>query len=131
MSTATLDGFPRWAREALGYHQLWRRLGFEPDEMHVVSQGAQVAAVLMSQGLTFTALVGDGTGLTRESFAAIWHEVVERVNAGKADDAAVMAVLDASVAWRERATLLACMHAKGFAWPFETGGVSVPHGGIA
>jgi hypothetical protein len=129
--TAPLDSYPRWAREALGYQQLWRRLGFEPDEMHIVSQGKQVAAVLQSQGLTFTALCGNGDGLTEVSFAAIWNRVCERVNASRPDDREVLQVIDRSVAWRHRVEVLASMHAKGFTWPAADPACTAPHGGTA
>ncbi len=113
-----LDEFPQAVKEALGYFEAFRRLGFPADDIFFTVYRSGTAQVqLHSQGLQFACGVGllPARYKTQAASTKLWAEACEVWNAADNKDICE-SVWNFSHAKREVVGMLAAMTDKGFKW---------------
>ena len=114
-----LDEFPQPVKEALAYHEAFRRLGFLSDDIFfVVYPNANATQVqLHSQGLQFACGVGmlPARYKTQAASAKLWKQACEAGHTADNKDISE-SIWNFSHAKREVVGMLVAMADKGFKW---------------
>lgn len=109
---------PAVFREAFACHEAFRKLGFESDDIFVMTDaGRQVGMVLRTQGKEFTVILGFLPGrMTREEFETLWVEASECVNS-KFSKEDLDQMYENSGIFQHRESLVRGLALKGFSFP--------------
>ena len=112
-----LDDFPQPVKEALAYHEAFRRLGFPADDIFFAVSPKEAQVQLHSQGLQFACGVGllPARYKTQAASTKLWAQACEVWNAADNKDICE-SVWNFSHAKREIVGMLAAMTDKGFRW---------------
>ncbi len=110
-----LKHLPQPVKEALGYFEAFRRLGFPADDIYfALGPKGQAQTILRSQGLQFACNVGflPKRYHTEKASAALWTEAGTLWN--EAEDAETEAIWEASHARNNAIPFMLALHEKGF-----------------
>lgn len=113
-----LDKYPQAVKEALGYFEAFRRLGYPPEDIYFAVSGpaGHAHSVLRSQGLQFICNTGilPAKYWTQEASAALWKEAAEMWNTVQNSER--MSIWNFSHAKQNATGMLVALHEKGFRW---------------
>lgn len=113
--TNRLAHLPQPVKEALGYFEAFRRLGFPADDIYfALGPKGQAQTILRSQGLQFACDVGFLPKVyhTEKAAGALWAEASTLWN--EAEDAETKAIWESSHARSNAIPFLVALHEKGF-----------------
>lgn len=85
MINTKLTDLPLAFKEALAFHNAFRRLGFKSDDIFIVLADSALLVSLKVQGVEFNVEVGE-VELSEEEFPGYWAGVVERFNFGPLEE---------------------------------------------
>lgn len=105
-------------REALGFHEAFRRMGFIPDDIHVsygkLGEQGRIQVVLLAQCRKFSCDAGV-VDFDEESFKDKWQEATRLWNEDAAEDERKV-LWDSCYAHRNATGLVSALTVRGFAF---------------
>lgn len=117
-----LNNIPSAFKNAIGTHEVFRKLGFSPDEInwHMNPDG-QFFCVLEAQGKTFAVTVGflDVKKHTPAEWQGEFRQLTEAVNKQEVDEETMYSWYFNCEAFRRKVDFLTAMWAKGITPPKE------------
>lgn len=110
--------YSKFVREAYSYYEAYRRLGFKPDDIYIVTSDEfpTVGVKIEVQGKTFTATVTDLTDKSAfESFQNDWLQFYEQLQA--IPETELQEIWDSSIVRANSWEFVAAIIKKGIAIP--------------
>lgn len=115
-----LHTLPEPVQQALGMYEMFRRLGFEPDDLYFASDPTGIGIlVLRTQGLEFNAVSDctDARLANKRKARRIWTQAVALWTSPQVPDAERLEIINRVLAKADSLGLILALRNKGFIIP--------------